>query len=94
MITKPWLENLLLLAALLIIVAFLPGCTSMLLGNAFDHGQEPTPEEIKAYNEIGFDLHSCLSVSGPPAGGNYVKILTPKARNVTVKFSQNCQILQ
>ena len=79
---------------LLLAACLLSGCTSMLIGNSFQQGQDLTPEEIRAYNEIGFDFHSCMSFAGPPPSGNYVKILTPKARNVTIKFSQNCQILQ
>lgn len=86
-------RNLILGVAIISVMA-LSGCTSMLIGNALNQGQELTPDEIRAYNEIGFDVHSCVSVIGPPPSGSYIKILTPKARNTAVKFGVNCQVIQ
>ena len=90
---KSWYENLIIVCGLLLFLS-LTGCTSMLIGNALDQGKELTPAEIKAYNEIGFDLHSCTTVAGPPPAGKLIKILTPKTANIKIKFGDNCQVIQ
>jgi len=92
--TKPWLENLLLLAALLIIVALLPGCTGMLIGNALGQGQSLTPEQVAEYRKQNQKVYSCTQVSGPPPSGMAIWLIMPAESQFNPKFADGCQLVQ
>lgn len=81
-------------AALLAVMLSASSCTSMLIGNALNQGKDLTPEQIKAYNEVGANVFSCLTVKGPPPAGATVIITTPKSSSFTPKFGDNCQVIQ
>lgn len=92
---KPWHENLIIIALILVATALLPGCTSMLIGNALNQGKDLTPEQIEAYNKVGSRVFSCLTVKGPPPAGATVIITVPKdGTTFAPKFGDNCQVIQ
>jgi hypothetical protein len=91
--TKPWLENLFLLAALLIIVAFLPGCTGMLIGNALGQGQSLTPEQVAEYRKVNSKVYMCVQVAGPPPSGSTMWLVVPSESQFNPKFGDGCRLI-
>lgn len=90
---KPWMENLIVAAAIILITGLLPGCTSMLIGNALSQGQNLTPEQIEQYQKTGSAVYGCFQVGGPPPVGNTQWVVLPHG-SPAPKFGDNCHIIQ
>ena len=82
-----------ILAAMLALLLALNGCAAQLIGNAIGQGQNLTPEQIKAYNEIGANVYGCFQIGGPPPAGNTQWVVVPKD-GAAPKFGDNCHIVQ
>lgn len=70
----------------------LSGCTGMLIGNALNQGQNLTPDQVKAYNDVGQNVYGCLNISGPPPIGGATWLFFPKSETPNVSFLPNCMI--
>ena len=83
------------LGSLLACVLSLTGCTGMLIGNALQQGQNLTPEQIKAYNDVGANVYGCFQIGGPPPAGNTQWIVIPKGSNAPLpRFGDMCHLIQ
>lgn len=91
---KEWMQNVFFALVIIIICGFLPGCAAQLIGNAIGQGQNLTPEQIKAYNDIGSSVIGCFQIGGPPPVGNTQWIVIPKNFPMPIKFGDNCHLLQ
>jgi len=74
----------------LLLSLFLSGCVLTSLVRP----DPPTPEQIAAWNEIGYDVYTCFNVSGPPPTGGFTILVFPKDEKPEVSFSMNCQIVK
>lgn len=92
-----WAEGVrvkaILMAIALAVALSIAGCTSMILGNAFNQGRDLSPEQIDAIGKAGNVIFACVNLSGPPPSGSTVWIIVPKESGATVKFSEGCRIL-
>lgn len=70
----------------------LPGCTLAML-HQIDRGQALTPEQIKAYEDAGFDVYGCFMLTGPPPLGSTSWLVVPKGSKVSFKFGDGCRLL-
>lgn len=52
-----------------------------------------SPEQIRAINETGGQVYSCLSFGGPPPVGKTVFIVVPKGQPLPVTFGSNCEVI-
>ena len=84
---KPWL-----VASLLSVLLSASGCTGMLIGNALNQGQNLTPEQIKAYKDVGADVYGCFQIGGPAPAGNTQWIVMPIGKGTPPKFMDGCHI--
>lgn len=82
----------LLHAALILALLSLNGCSGLLIHQAMKT-DGLTPEQIKAYNEVGMDVYSCLTVSGPPPMGMGTWITVPKGKG-NVVFGEGCRVVR
>jgi len=81
------------ISLLLFYMLFISGCAAQLIGNALGQGQTLTPDQIKAYNEVGSSVYGCFQIGGPPPAGNTQWVVVPKGGQAP-KFGDNCHILQ
>ena len=82
-------------ALLLALLLSANGCSGLLIHQALDPKSAAlSPEQIKAYGDVGADVWSCLTVAGPPPAGNLVLITTPKAAKVAIVFGDNCHVIR
>ena len=89
---QAWKENLIIAAAIALFLS-LYGCTGMLIGNALGQGQNLTPEQVKAYQEIGQKVYGCFQVVGPPPSGATMWIVMPKDAILHPRFGDGCRLL-
>jgi hypothetical protein len=45
-----------------------------------------TPEQLKAYKDLGYDAIRCAKVYAMPPGGKVTSVTVPKNRKVYVRF--------
>lgn len=69
------------------------GCAFNLLRKV-TQPEDITPEQIRAYNEVGLDVFMCFQISGPPPGGAMTMFLWPKNKPMHQMFGVSCQIIQ
>ncbi len=79
------------LSTVIVAVAALltPGC----ILSSMSRPDNLTPEQIKAYNESGFDVYGCFQLAGPPPAGGLTYFVVPKGKQLTVGWANNCQPL-
>jgi len=53
-----------------------------------------TAEQIKAYNDVGYDVYGCFKISGPPPIGGLTILTLPKGKKSNLSFSPNCELLK
>lgn len=76
-----------------ILLAFLlQGCVAAMMGKAIDQGQNLTPEQIKAYSDVGSAVYGCFNLSGPPPAGGTTWVVLPKNSDAFVTFLPNCMV--
>lgn len=80
------------IAAALVILLSLTGCSGLLIHQSLTRGDVLTPEQIAEYDRVGSKVFSCFALAGPPPAGSLVLITIPKESTVTVKFSPGCVI--
>ena len=78
-------------ALLLAILLSANGCSGFLIHQAVKAGDQLTPEQIKAYNDVGLDVWSCGTISGPPPSGAFTWITVPKGKG-SVVFGEGCRL--
>jgi hypothetical protein len=78
---------------LAILVFFLSGCSSILMGSSINHGANLTPEQIEAYGKVGSAVYTCFQIGGPPPAGNTMVILIPKDKTMAFIFGDNCHLI-
>jgi len=78
-------------ALLIFGLLLLGGCSGILLRGAADP-KDLTPEQIKAYNEVGSKVYSCLQIAGPPPSGGTTIVVMPKDSQSVVRFLPNCML--
>lgn len=82
-------------AILLAVMLSATGCTGMLIGNALQQGQNLTPEQIKAYNDVGVNIYGCFQIGGPAPAGNTQWLFISKSSTAPLpKFGDGCHIVQ
>jgi hypothetical protein len=89
----PVAESILVPATILAAVLLAGGCTGILMADAARQGKDLTPEQIKAYNEIGSAVYGCFQIGGPPPAGNTVWIIVPKGTEAKFHFADNCHLI-
>lgn len=77
----------------LLFLLLLQGCAFNLLRKV-TQPEDITPEQIRAYNEVGLDVFMCFQISGPPPGGAMTMFLWPKNKPMSQMFGVSCQIIQ
>lgn len=77
----------------LVAAALLQGCAFNLLRKV-TQPEDITPDQIRAYNEVGLDVFMCFQISGPPPGGAMTMFLWPKNKPMGQQFGVSCQIIQ
>lgn len=86
-----------MIAFLLACLLSLDGCAGILLTTAMNHPEDILPpEQIRAYNEVGYNVYGCITIGGPPPAGNALFIIVPKTGVVTPtlpRFSDGCHLL-
>ena len=92
--TRPWIENLVIALLLLVIVFFLPGCTSMLIGNSLGQGQSLSPEQVAEYRKQNSKVFICVQVAGPPPAGATMWIVVPAESQYSPRFGDGCRLVQ
>ncbi len=80
---------MLFLGALLLLIN--TGCSGLLIHQAIRAGDQLSPEQVKAMNDVGLDVWSCGTVSGPPPSGAFTWITIPKGKGVVV-FGEGCRL--
>lgn len=75
---------------ILIFTLFLSGC--LLTTDRMNAAKDLTPEQIKALNEAGHSVFSCIIIGGPPVGGRTLFLIIPNNRLSTVNLSPDCQL--
>ena len=86
--------RLLLQGALLLCLYATFGCSGILLHHAIDKGQVLSQEQIQAYRDMNMDVYGCFQIGGPPPAGNTVWIVVPKESVVSIRFGDNCHVIQ
>lgn len=77
----------------LLFLLLVQGCAFNLLRKV-TQPEDITPEQIRAYNEVGLDVFMCFQISGPPPGGAMTMFLWPKNKPMSQMFGVSCQIIQ
>lgn len=67
----------------------LQGCGGLIAGAAY---KDLDVNQLKAVNESGAALTSCLSIGGPPIGGRTVFFVVPKGSRAVMNFLPDCQV--
>jgi hypothetical protein len=69
------------------------GCSGLLIHQAMNPRDSAlTPEQIKAYADVGADVWSCAQIVGPPPSGSLVMITTPKTSKTVIVFGDGCRV--
>ena len=86
---RDFLRAIALSAMLVFLLAFVVGCVPG--GLLMTDSSNMTPEQMDAYQRLGYDAIRCPTVQGPPGGGTVTSVTVPKERKAVVKFV-GCQV--
>ena len=80
-----------------ILVALFVGFLALTQGCALymvTHPERFTPEQIKAYQEVGQNVFWCFQIAGPPPVGGTTILVLPKTVKPDFAFSGSCQLMK
>jgi len=72
------------LSAMIFFLLSISGCAPG--GLLLTDSSNMTPEQMEAYQKLGYDAIRCATVQGPPGGGTVTSVTIPKNRKALVKF--------
>jgi hypothetical protein len=73
-----------------ILMMLLTGCAGLMISSlSKDHIL--SPDEINAYNRVGYGVDGCITASGPPPAGATTWIIH-RDLDVRVEFTDGCHI--